>query len=115
MVSPLLRYMKLLGVHIGLELPVVWLTARGEVTARRVAVAVIAANLVTMPVIHFVIMPRVRYPTYPLVAGIFSVCAEWLLYLALLRPLPWPACLAASVLANGVSFAIGSIVAALLV
>lgn len=93
---------------LGVELPVVWLVLRRETSPGRILAACLAANLMTHPVVWF-LLPRLfsSYLSYLIVAELGAFLAEALVYRAALRPLSWRMAVSASALANAGSLGLG--------
>jgi hypothetical protein len=105
----LLRYLPYLGLTIAIELPLALLVLR-RLPRWRVALAALAGNLVTHPLLHFA-LPRVLDPAdrgrFILIGEVAVFVVETLLYLAIARPRPRRLAIAASAIANAGSYAFG--------
>lgn len=105
----LLGYLEALALTLAVEIPVVaWVLRRSP--WRRYLPAVLIANLVSHPALHFA-LPQILPPSPPgpfVLVGELSVFAfEAAFYAVWVRPRPWPLAMAASAAANLTSFAAG--------
>jgi hypothetical protein len=102
-------YLLGLALTLAVEVPVVLLLLRRR-GWKRVLAAALVANLVSHPLLHFV-LPRIVSPMargqFILVGEIGVFVLEALIYWAVLRPRPWPLAVAAAALANAASYSIG--------
>lgn len=97
------------------EMPVVWLLARGqEHDPRRLAILVVFANLATHPAVWFVFTQVLLVGTveYTLASEAWAVLAETLFY-AVTLPISARRAVVIGVVANVASFAVGSIAMAI--
>lgn len=103
-----LAWARAFAITLLVELPVgVPLLGRGETKTRRAA-AVLFAQLASHPAVWFV-FPNLHLGRTPylLVAEGWAVASEVLLYRLVFANLPWSRALAASALANAMSFSVG--------
>ena len=93
---------------LAVELPIVLVVLRRETSPGRILAAGLAANLMTHPVVWF-LLPRLfsSYLVYLLVAELGAFLAEALVYRAALRPLSRRMAVSASALANAASLGLG--------
>lgn len=95
---------------VTIELAVLLLVLRAERRTGRVIAAALVGNVLTHPIVWFV-LPQVfsTYAAYIIAAEVFAFVAEVPVILALVRPSPWYRAIGASALANGASYATGLI------
>ena len=107
-----LRYLSALALTLAVEVPCVLVLLRDS-PRRKVLASALAANLLSHPALHF-LLPAV-VPIHPigrfiLVAELGAFAFEAAVYLAWVRPAPWPLAIAASAAANAASFGLGLVV-----
>lgn len=96
------------GITLLVEAGVLFLLFRKEASPRRILATALVGNILTHPVIWFVI-PRLvsTYGTYIILAEAIAFAVEVPVIVWLIRPDPWYMSIAGSALANGASYVVG--------
>ena len=107
-----ISYATALLLTVVVELPVVWLLLRQE-SWKKVLPAALVGNLITHPAMHFLlplVLSSVSLGLFLLVGELAVFSLEVVVYLAWVRPKPWPRAVAASAASNAASFGLGLVI-----